>query len=245
MELRKFQQEFIRRAFAPGVDTAALSLPRGNGKSFLAAHIVTRALTPGDELFVDGKEIVLLAGSLEQARIVFGFVRMDLEPTGEYRFIDSTTRLGITHKMTNSKLRVISSNGKTAMGLVNVPLAVADEPGSWEIGGGQLMWTALETAQGKPGSPLRVLCIGTLAPSAAASGHWWFDLIAGGSKGSTYVMALQGDPVTWDSWATIRRANPLTAISGDFRKKLLEERDAARADSRLKSESTDGPGWRA
>ena len=235
MELRKFQQDFIRRAFAPGVDTAALSLPRGNGKSFLAAHIVTRALTPGDELFVDGKEIVLLAGSLEQARIVFGFVRMDLEPTGEYRFIDSTTRLGITHKMTNSKLRVISSNGKTAMGLVNVPLAVADEPGSWEIGGGQLMWTALETAQGKPGSPLRVLCIGTLAPSAAASGHWWFDLIAGGSKGSTYVMALQGDPVTWDSWATIRRANPLTAISGDFRKKLLEERDAARADSRLKA----------
>ena len=53
MQLRKFQQEFIRRAFAPGIDVAALSLSRGNGKSFLAAHIVTRALTPGDDLFVD------------------------------------------------------------------------------------------------------------------------------------------------------------------------------------------------
>ena len=32
------------------------------------------------------------------------------------------------------------------MGLVNVPLVVADEPGSWEIGGGQLMWDALTGA---------------------------------------------------------------------------------------------------
>ena len=39
MELRKFQQEFVRRAFAKGIDIATLSLPRGNGKSFLAAHI--------------------------------------------------------------------------------------------------------------------------------------------------------------------------------------------------------------
>ena len=31
-------------------------------------------------------------------------------------------------------MTLISSNGKTAMGLVNVPLAIADEPGSWEIG---------------------------------------------------------------------------------------------------------------
>ena len=134
MELRKFQQEFIRRAFAPGIDIAALSLPRGNGKSFLAAHIVTRALTPGDDLFVDGKEIVQCAGSIEQPRIVFNFVRLALEETGEYRWIDSVTRLGCTHTATNSKLRIISSNGKTAMGLVNVPLAIADEPGSWEIG---------------------------------------------------------------------------------------------------------------
>ena len=33
----------------------------------------------------------------------------------------------------------------------------------------------------------------------------------------------------------IRRCNPLTAISADFRTKLLEERDAARRDSRLKA----------
>ena len=40
---------------------------------------------------------------------------------------------------------------------------------------------------------------------------------------------------TWDSWQTIRKANPLTAISPEFRKQLLEERDAARGDPRLKA----------
>ena len=69
--------------------------------------------------------------------------------------------------------------------------------------------------------------IGTLAP---ATGGWWHDMIADGSHGSTYVQALQGDPDSWDSWHTIRKANPLTAISADFRKKLLQERDAARRD---------------
>ena len=235
MKLRKFQEEFIRRAMAPGVDTAALSLPRGNGKSFLAGHLATRALTPGDDLFVDGKEVVQCAGSIEQARVVYNFVRMDLEPTGEYRFIDSATRLGITHLPSNSKLRVISSSGRTAMGLVNVPLAIADEPGSWQIGGGKLMWDALAGAQGKPGSPLKIVIIGTLAPEGTGAGHWWWDLIHDGTKGSTYVMALQGSAETWDQWRTIRRCNPLTSVSKEFRAKLLEERDAARVDTRLKA----------
>ena len=160
MDLRPFQRAFIKNTLRPDVDIAALSLPRGNGKSFLAAHLVTRALTPGDALFVDGQTVVQCAGSIDQARVVFNFVRMVLEPTGEYRFIDSTTRLGATHKATNSKLRIISSNGKTAMGLVQVPLAVCDEPGSWETNGGKLMWDALTGAQGKPGSPLKIIIIG-------------------------------------------------------------------------------------
>ena len=54
--------------------------------------------------------------------IVFRFARADLEPTGEYRFLDSQTRIGITHVATNTKLRVIGSNGKTAMGLVGCPV---------------------------------------------------------------------------------------------------------------------------
>ena len=231
-QLRAFQKQFIRRALAPGIDVAALSIPRGNGKSWLAAHLLERCLTPGDSLHVPGAEFLLCAASIEQARLCYRFIRAELEPSGEYSFIDSTTRIGISHRASNTRLRVLSSNGKTAMGIVNCPLLVADEPGSWETVGGTLMFDAIVTALGKPNSPMRTVFIGTLAPSM---GGWWHDLIADGSNGSTYVQALQGDAETWDTWAEIKRCNPLTAISGDFRRRLLVERDAARVDSRLKA----------
>ena len=56
-----------------------------------------------------------------------------------------------------------------------------------------------------------------------------------GSHGSTFVQKLVGDIERWDRWSEIKRCNPLTAISKEFRKKLLEERDEARKDSRLKA----------
>ena len=232
MQLKPFQRRFLRGALAPGIFTAAMSLPRGNGKSFLAGHVVSRILDPADPLFRPGTESVLCAANVEQARIVFRFARETLEPTGEYRFLDSVSRVGITHKGTNTRLRVISSSGKYAMGLVGCPWAVCDEPGSWEVNGGRLMWDALATARGKPGSPLKILLIGTLAP--AVSG-WWHDLIEDGTGGSTYVMALRGDPERWDSWPEIRKCNPLVAAFADSRAVLKEERAQARRDSRLKA----------
>ena len=188
-------------------------------------------MTPG-ALHVAGSEYLLCAASIEQARLCYRFIRTELEPTGEYSFIDSTTRIRITHRRSNTRLRVLSSSGKRAMGIVGCPLLVADEPGSWEVAGGRLMFDAIITALGKPNSPMRTVFIGTLAP--AMSG-WWHDLIADGSVDTTYVQSLQGNAETWDTWAEIRRCNPLTAISGDFRKRLLVERDAARIDSRLKA----------
>ena len=175
---------------------------------------------------------MLCAASIEQARIVFRFARSELEPRSGYRFLDSHSRIGIVHRETNTRLRVIGSNGRTAMGLVNCPWAICDEPGAWETTGGQLVHDAIETAKGKPGSPLRVVYIGTLAP---ATSGWWHDLVNGGTHGSTYVQVLKGDPERWDQWPKIRRCNPLTAVSADFRRKLLKERDAARRDSRLKA----------
>lgn len=97
------------------------------------------------------------------------------------------------------------------------------------------MADALFGALGKPGSPLKLVMIGTLAPMATAAGHWWYDLIAGGTNGTTHVTAFRGDPAKWARWSEIRKCNPLTAISPEFRAKLLSERDAARRDSRLKA----------
>ena len=231
-QLKPFQRRFLRGALRPEISTAALSLPRGNGKSWLASHVVARILDPSDELFRRGTESVLCAANIEQARIVFRFAREVLEPTGEYRFLDSVSRIGITHRGTNTRLRVISSSGKSAMGLVGCPWAIGDEPGSWEVNGGLLMWDALTTARGKPGSPLKILLIGTLAPS---TGGWWSNLIEDGTGGSTFVQALRGNPEKWDSWPEIRRCNPLVSAFKDSRKVLMEERAEARRDSRLKA----------
>ena len=232
LELLPFQKRFVTRATDPKIDTAALSLPRGNGKSWLAAHLLTRALTPGDPLHVPGSEYLLCAASIEQARLCFRFIREELEPTGHYRWTDGSTRIGIVDRRDNTRLRVLSSNGKTSMGIVGCPLLVADEPGSWETNGGQLMADAIFTAQGKPGSVLRVVLIGTLAP--AVSG-WWHDMIAAGSTGSTYVQSLQGDPDKWNTWKQVSKCNPLTKISPEFRKKLRQEMGAAESDTRLKA----------
>ena len=233
IELKPFQRRFVKRAFAPGITTAAMSLPRGNGKSTLSAWILARCLTPGDPWHKPGAEYLLGAASIEQARMtIFKAIREHLEPTGEYRFLDSAQRIGITHKSTNTRLRVLSSNAKAAQGIVGVPLIVLDEPGAYEVGGGTAMYDAVQTAQGKPDSELRALYVGTLAPSL---GGWWHELVKDGSHGSTYVQALQGRADKWASSREIARVNPLMWAFPNSRAKLLEERDAAYKDSRLKA----------
>ena len=153
LDLRPFQRRFIRAALAPGIDTAIWTAPRGNGKSALAAHILTRVMDPTDSLFRPGTESVLGAASIEQARIVYRFVRADLEGLPGYRFLDSNTRIGIVHTPTNTRLRVISSNGKSAMGLVNTPYAVLDEPGSYEVVGGGASPYSYPDSAGETGFP--------------------------------------------------------------------------------------------
>ena len=86
-----------------------------------------------------------------------------------------------------------------------------------------MMDDAIQTAIGKPGSDMKVIYIGTLAP---ATGGWWHELVEGGTRGSTYVQSLQGDLEKWDTWPEIRRVNPLTTISSSFRNRLLQERDS-------------------
>ena len=234
-ELLRFQREFIAAVENPAYDTVAISGPRSLGKTFISSHVLARCMTPGDVLNQPGREYVLGAASLEQARLTFQFIRETLEPTGEYRWIDSSTRLGATHKATNTKLRAISSNAKTSFGLVGVPVVCIDEPGSLEVVGGQLLADSLFTAQGKVGSKLKLILAGTLAPVATKAGHWWWELVMAGTNKSTHVQHFKGDTEGWDSWPVIKRANPLVMVDSGFRRKLLEERDAARVDTRLKA----------
>ena len=188
-------------------------------------------MRPGGALFRAGDENVLLSGSFDQARYVYRFAKGLLGEAG-YTFADNKQRMEIRHKASGTRLTVKSSRARGAFGIVGARIAIADEPGAWDTIGGELMADALDTALGKPGSDLTVVYIGTLAP--AMSG-WWRDLIAAGTEGSTYVQALTGDAEKWDRWPEIRRCNPLMAAFAESRKTLLEERDKARKDTRLKA----------
>ena len=232
LKLKPFQRAFERAVESPEYDTVAISGPRSLGKTYMLARILTRCLTPGDVLHQPGKEYILGSATLAQARQVYGFIRQWLEPTGAYRWIDSTTRLGATHVATNTKLTAISSNAKSSFGLVNVPLLCLDEPGALEIVGGQMLADSLFTAQGKVGSRLKVCMAGTLGPSAVSSGHWWWDLIHAGTTPLVHVQHFHGQLEGWD---VIRRANPLVMVDAHTRKVILAEPDAARKDTRLKA----------
>ena len=240
LELRPFQRRAVKALESGRFDTVVLSLPRSQGKSTLAAMLCWRALTPGDGLFVAGAESHLVASSIGQARsVVFKVLRRLVEDSTaapDYKVSESANACHIRHRATNTRVSVKAPTAKSTLGLVGCPLVVVDEPGSYDLDGGAALWSALATALGKPDSPLRLFVIGHLAPKATAAGHWFFDLVARGSHGRTYVQAIRGRLDKWDQASEIRRCSPLSWSFPASRAKLLEERDDARSDTSKKAE---------
>ena len=236
MRLLGFQQRFWDAAFDPYLDTVCASWPRGQGKTTLMGELITEIMKPESPHFAKGLEPVLVSSSIGQARQAFRMARANLEPLDVgHTFVDSGQRIGINHKKSHTELRILGSGGKTAFGLVNAGWCFVDEPGAMELAAGEMLWDAITTGQGKEGSPLRVVAVGTLGPMATGPGHWWYDLIHTGSTGSTHIEFLQGDTEKWSDLRAVYRANPLARISKDMRAKLRTERDEAYSDSRLRA----------
>ena len=85
VKLRPFQREFIKAAQSDRYSICALSVPRGNGKSFLSAQLLLPYLQPDSPVFSPNKELGLVAGSIKQARIVYRFLREQLGED-DYKF---------------------------------------------------------------------------------------------------------------------------------------------------------------
>lgn len=231
MHLKPFQNRFIKSSLRPGIDTVVCSLPRGNGKSFLAALLAKRSIDPSDSLFRPGTESLLFAASLNQARRTVYAQLLSMVDHSKYRIANSANHCHILHTDTNTKLSVLPCNAKTAQGLgVNNPCVFVDEPGAMETLAGEMLNDALTTAQGKPGADMRVWYFGTLAPNPS---QWWVDLALGGSDPSTYCYTLQANPKRWSDLREIRRVNPLMYAFPESRKTLKSELDKALSDSRL------------
>lgn len=228
-----FHRRWVRSVFAEDVEIGVLSCPRGAAKTWIAAQLAGLALRPGTPLFRSGLETIVVSASLDQSRVLFRMARESLaDVEDDYRWLDASNRLGCTHPPTNTKLRVISSSGKRAMGLEGFGLIIGDEPASWETRAGALMWSALSQSLGKrPGQ--RLLLIGTRAP--ADPGTWWPDLIDGGSGPGVHVTELTApEDEPWDAWPTIRKVNPLVLANPHLRRTILRERDRARRNPTLR-----------
>ena len=231
VRLAPFQRRFVTGALAKGTHVACLSGPRGLSKSSLSGWLLGASLDPSGPLFCPGAESVLLAGSIEQARNTFTFLRQVCPPSRRFRYLDTATRLGVTHVDTRTRVRVIGSNAKRAFGLVNAPLVVGDEPASWEVRGGKLMYDALSTTGGK--SAMKLILIGTRAP--ATPPNWWLDLLDAGSTDGTYVQVhaapqwQDGSVPGWNTWPVIRAAHPLVGHNKHLRPKIKAELAAAAA----------------
>ena len=211
------------------VSIAALSTPRGNGKSWLAGALVARSLTPGDPLHEAGVENVLVAASRAQASIVLEFARGFLEVVDEvvddvgYRWRAD----GVVHLGSRARVRVISSDSRRAMGLgANCRLVVCDEPGAWAPQSGLRLFNAILTSTGK--RRMTVIAIGTLAPAPLTGpASWWPDLIKSGSGDARHVSLLQADPSKWDDFDEVLRVNPVASINPHLKSTLEREHKAA------------------
>ena len=229
-KLLPFQQAFVdavEREKNP-VDIAALSVPRGGGKSWLSGRLIARSLTPGDVLHEPGVENILVSASRAQAAIVMEFARQALGEDAGVRWRAD----GATHRESRARVRIISSDSRRALGIgASVRLIVADEPGAWGPLAGRRLWDAILTSLGKRRTTL--IAIGTLAPAPLTGpASWWPTFVASGSGDGRHVSLLQANPDKWTDFDEVLRVNPVAAINPFLRRALEREHQAALASER-------------
>ena len=230
LAVQGFQRRFLRGAFADGVSIGLLTTPRGAGKTEFFGRIAGLGVVDGSPVFRPGHEVVVFAGSMRQARHVFKAALRALPNPDAYRTRDNNQEISILGP-SGTKVNIYPSSGKRALGLgANEHLLIADEPASWNLRDGLLLWNALAGSLGKL-KDQRLLICGTISP--AEPGSWWPELVRAGGDALTYVQchqAVEGE--RWDDLRVAARANPLLRVNHDLRAVVRAERDAARLDSR-------------
>ena len=173
-----WQSRLVRGGFARDVQSTALSIGRGNGKTALLSGIA--AATLDGPLAVPRGETVIVASSFEQARIAFehviAFMGDRLDDKRRWLIWNTAQQARIEDRQTGARVRCIGSDPRRAHGLAPV-LVLADEPAQWPETTGERMVAALRTAAGKqPHS--RFVALGTRPADAE---HWFSKMLAGGA----------------------------------------------------------------
>ena len=228
-----WERRFLTGAFRVSGD-CALSIARGNGKSALVAGVATAAVDPKGPLRFGRADVVCVASSFDQGRVVYEDVLAYLREKYDkgfddrrtWRRQDSANRATIEHRPTGTRVRCIGSDPKRAHGL-RPALVLADEPAQWEVTKSEPMLAALRTGLGKvPGS--RLIALGT---RPASDSHWFNRMLDGGADYSQVHAAGNDDPPfqvrTW------RKANPSLSILPTLLARIRREAGEARRDESL------------
>ena len=223
-----WQRRFCTGAFAPGVQSAGLSVARGNGKSTLLAGVACAALD--GPLAVPRGEVLIVAASYQQGRVCFDHIRSfmadRLADKRQWRVQDTMQVASITHRQTGASVRVLGSDPRRAHGLAPV-LVLCDEPAQWPESTGERMVAALRTAAGKQPS-CRFVALGT---RPAEPTHWFEKMLTGGADFAMSFAAAPGDPpYRKRTWA---KANPSMAHMPDLEAAIRAEAASAKVDPGL------------
>ena len=228
-----WQGRFLRGLRKPDVRTAALSVGRSNGKSWLAARLAADYLRDG----APDSECVIVASSFTQAVVIYRYTVSMVEAMGEdladrsrWQYQDSSTTALLRCRSTGRAVRALGCDPRRAHGR-KFGLALLDEPAQWPPGTRDSMLSAIRTGSGKVeglaktgGS--KIVALGTRSDDPT---HWFSEWLGGVADYSQLHAARPNDPPY--QLRTIRRANPAYDYLPALREALHSQRDEARSHS--------------
>lgn len=222
--LRAFQQEILDGAFAPGVRTALISIPRGNGKTALAAMLALSEIFDGPM----SAEVLVVASDQRQAEIVLRLARRMIELNPELMARAHLFRDRIYIPQTDSTLLPLPAEPDALQGY-DPTLLIVDELHVVTTD----VWEAATTAAGKRPQSL-TLAIST--PATDRDSVMWA-LVEHGRENTDPAFFFREwaapagcDPADRDAWVI---ANP--ALADDLPFLALDAIEAIRRTTRVET----------
>ena len=219
-----WQERFIRGSFRPGIETAALSIARGNGKTTVVSWLAAAVLS--GPLMHRNSKVVVACASHDQGRGLHKAV-VELLPDADDRkkwSIWRNQRYRILNVESGAELTVLGMNPGTSHGLIGTVLILADEVAQWPKGKRGEMWNALETTLGKsPGC--RLMAIGT---RPADPDNPFTKLLDGQADYRLEFRSRAGK--TWYTPSAARVANPSIAHFPSLERTIRREASLAKGD---------------
>ena len=227
-EVWPWERRFLLGTFGQS-GNAALSVGRGNGKSAFVAGLAAAVVCPGAPLHGVKREVVCVASSFQQARVIFEDVMAfvlslghDLGDRSLWRRQDSQNMATLEYRPTGARIRCCGSDPAKAHGLRPF-LVLADEPAQWEHTKAESMISALRTGLGKLANS-RLIALGTL-PSDGS--HFFSQMLRDAPYHQLHAAAKDAPLYRESTWA---KANPSMRYLPSLKAQIKAEAAAAKRD---------------